>query len=97
MFPLLSLVVTVNYGSSQSFIITPNTGYVISSVWINGTYFTDQLENNTFTFTNIVSEHAILVDFEPAHSPLILPASVPAPPIILEPKLWEMISVMDTV
>jgi len=54
--------VSVNYGDSQTFNITPNTGYKISDVKVDGTSVGAV---STYTFTNVTSNHTIEVTFEP--------------------------------
>ena len=51
---------TVNYGGSQLFTITPNTGYHIASVLV------DNVSNGTvssYNFTNVVANHTISATF----------------------------------
>jgi len=53
---------TVNYGSSQTFTITPNTGYTIKDVKV------DEVSVgavSTYTFENIADNHTIEATFEP--------------------------------
>ncbi|MBI1807052.1 MAG: T9SS type A sorting domain-containing protein, partial [Ignavibacteria bacterium] len=48
--------VSVNYGSDQSFTISPNTGYHIDSVLVDGV---DQGAVSSHTFTNVTANHTI--------------------------------------
>ena len=51
---------TVNYGGSQAYTITPNTGYHIAGVLVDG------ISNGTisgYTFTNVVANHTISATF----------------------------------
>ena len=52
--------VSVNYGSSQTFTVTPNTGYT-PSLTVDGLPAT--LTNNTYTFTYVTGPHTISVSF----------------------------------
>ena len=48
--------VNVNYGANQSFTITPNTGYHIDSVVVDGV---NQGAVTSHTFTNVTTNHTI--------------------------------------
>jgi hypothetical protein len=52
--------VTVNSGSSQSFTITPSSGFVVSSVTVDGA---NQGAITTYTFTNVQANHTISATF----------------------------------
>ena len=52
--------VAVNCGSNQTFIITPNSGYSICDVLVDGTSVGTP---STYTFTNVVAPHTIAVTF----------------------------------
>ncbi|MBS4027701.1 MAG: SBBP repeat-containing protein [Ignavibacteriales bacterium] len=52
--------VIVNYGANQIFTITPNTGYHIDSVIVDGSYIGTQ---SSFTFTNVTANHSIVAKF----------------------------------
>ncbi|MCU0608973.1 MAG: hypothetical protein MUF22_04305 [Chitinispirillaceae bacterium] len=54
--------VTVTKGNSQTFTITPNSGYVISSVTVDGV---NQGAVSTYTFTNVTATHTIAAAFAP--------------------------------
>ena len=57
--PLDSLF--VSYGAKQIYIITPNAGYIIDSLIIDG----NKIDNsNTYTFGNISENHTIRVTFK---------------------------------
>ena len=62
---------TVYYdqGSSQTYTFTPNLGYHVDKILVDGTYLTGQtLEsaiNNGYKFTNISGNHTISVSFAP--------------------------------
>lgn len=49
---------------NQTFNITPNSGYYIDSVLVNGVNNTDAITSGTYTFTNITSAHTIRVVFK---------------------------------
>jgi len=55
-------IVTVNYGDSKIFNITPNPGYRISDVKVDGTSIGAV---SMYTFDNITSNHTIEATFEP--------------------------------
>ena len=52
----------LNYGTNITYSITPNTGYNIDSLIIDGTA---QSNTNYYTFTNISTNHSIQVTFKP--------------------------------
>ena len=53
--------VTVKKGESQSFTITPNTGYKVKSVTVDGS---NQGTITTYTFSNVKATHTITAEFE---------------------------------
>ena len=53
--------VNVKKGESQSFTITPNTGYKIKSVTVDGS---NQGTISTYTFSNVTAAHTITAEFE---------------------------------
>ena len=52
------------YGSEVAFIITPNDGYVIKDVLIDGVSNAKAKENAEYTFSNLRANHKIEVSFE---------------------------------
>ena len=52
--------ITVNYGGSQTFTITPNTGYYIASLSVDGSPVTAA---SSYTFSNIQASHTITATF----------------------------------
>jgi len=54
--------ITVAYGGSQLFTFTPNTNYIISSVWIDGDSLGYYMES--YQFNSVVSNHSIHVQFK---------------------------------
>jgi parallel beta-helix repeat protein len=54
--------VTVNQGSSQTFAITPNSGFAVSSVTVDGTSVGAV---TTYTFSNVQANHTISAAFAP--------------------------------
>jgi hypothetical protein len=54
--------VIVNSGSSQSFTITPNSGFAVSSVTVDGA---SQGAVTSFTFSNVTADHTISAAFTP--------------------------------
>ncbi|MCK4827388.1 hypothetical protein KA005_67275, partial [bacterium] len=55
--------VSVNSGANQTFTITPNTGYSVSEVQVDGSPIQAVA---SYTFTNVTSNHTIAVSFKPA-------------------------------
>src|SRR5208283_4178736 len=49
--------VAVSSGASQSFTITPNTGYEVASVTVDGTALSNSA--STYTFNNVTANHTI--------------------------------------
>jgi subtilisin family serine protease len=60
--------VSVNHGSDQTFTITPNIGYAIATLKVDGVEVT--ATNNTYTFTNVTRNHMIHVTFKDVTAPL---------------------------
>jgi ribosomal 50S subunit-recycling heat shock protein len=56
--------VSVNHGNSQPFTFTPNTGYEINQVLIDGVNNTQAVSSGSYTFTNITANHTISVTFK---------------------------------
>ena len=54
--------VSVNYGASQIFTITPNAGYNINQVLVDG-QVASLASNNAYTFNNVMSGHTISASF----------------------------------
>jgi hypothetical protein len=52
--------VLMNYGANQNFTITPNTGYHITDVLIDGISVEAK---SSYTFTNVVTDHTISASF----------------------------------
>ena len=52
---------TVNYGSSQFYTITPDTGYQVDSVIVDGSLVDS---TTSYTFDNITANHTIAVNFK---------------------------------
>ena len=57
----------VNYGAKASYTFTPNTGYFIDSVFINGVLNIDSLTG--YTFNNITQSQTMRVVFTPITAP----------------------------
>ncbi len=55
--------VTVNHGASQSFTITPNSGYQIASVIVDGE---PAATTSPYVFSNVTADHTIVAAFTPA-------------------------------
>ena len=56
--------ITVTEGDDQTFNIVPYEGYRIENVLVDGISVLENLENNTYTFTNVTEDHAIQATFE---------------------------------
>ena len=54
----------VEHGGSVTVTVTPDGGYTVGSVQDNGTDVTKQVENNTYTLTNVTADHDITVTFQ---------------------------------
>ncbi|PFM82135.1 hypothetical protein COJ46_08725 [Bacillus sp. AFS077874] len=54
--------ITANYGTSQTFTITPYDGFEVATFKVDGV--DAQLTNNTYTFTNVTKDHTINVTFK---------------------------------
>lgn len=54
--------VTVNSGSGQTFIVTPNSGYQVGSVIVDGSNVS-LTGGTTYTFPNVTANHTISVNF----------------------------------
>jgi len=52
--------ITVNHGETQNYTITPNTGYTIADVKVDGV---SQGTVNSYTFTNVTFDHTIEANF----------------------------------
>ena len=52
--------VSVNYGASQAFTITPTSGFSIQDVLVDGT---SQGALSSYTFTNVTADHTIAASF----------------------------------
>ena len=58
--------IVVREGENKSFTITPDSGYLIEELWINGKKY---FPTNTYTFTNISSNKSISVTFSEISEP----------------------------
>ena len=67
--PLGTLI--LNYGGSQTFTITPNSGYHVAEVKVDGVSVGAV---TTFTFNNVTSNHTIEATFEVDNSPPVADA-----------------------
>ena len=66
--------VSATYGSDQSFTITPDTGFYIVDVSVNGSSVGPV---NTYAFTNVQADHTISATFAPDPTPTPSPTPVP--------------------
>jgi hypothetical protein len=55
---------TVNHGDDQQFDFTPNTGYEINQVLIDGVPDETAKASGSYTFTNVTANHTIAVSFK---------------------------------
>ena len=85
----------VEAGGSVDFTITPNEGYEISDVTVNGTSVIDDVdkENGTYTLSNVNKDTAVVVTFEEIRedsdqytekNPFVFPTEVNGTPVTLE-------------
>ena len=56
--------VAVSHGTSQAFTITPNTGYEIDEVLIDGVNNPTAVSSGTYSFTTVTANHTIAVTFK---------------------------------
>ncbi|GHT19680.1 hypothetical protein AGMMS4957_04470 [Bacteroidia bacterium] len=54
---------TVNYGDSRTFTFTPNAGYEINKVLVDGVNDASAVANGTYTFANVTANHTLAVAF----------------------------------
>jgi hypothetical protein len=59
--------ITVDYGTSQSFSITPNSGYYIADVKVDGV---SQGGVSSYTFSNVTADHSIEASFNAGPPPV---------------------------
>lgn len=60
---ILPSIATVDYGGSQAFTITPNTGYHLATLTDNGVDVISQVSNNTYTISNVINNHSLNATF----------------------------------
>jgi len=65
--------VIVTQGSNKTFTITPNAGYLIAALTVNGSAVTPA---STYTFTNVQQNHTIRADFKRDFDPAIGAAKI---------------------
>ena len=58
--------VSVSYGDNKEFTLTPNQGYVIDQVLVDGNNNTTAIAAGSYTFENIAASHTIYVSFKKA-------------------------------
>ncbi len=63
--------VTVNYGAAKTFTITPNTGYNVSSVLVDGASVGAV---TSYTFSNVTAAHTISASFAAVNQPPVADA-----------------------
>jgi hypothetical protein len=68
--------INVNYGGSQSFTITPDTGYSITSLTIDSSTVAIASE---YTFSNVQASHTITATFAPTSTPTPTPSPTATP------------------
>ncbi len=56
--------VSVLHGDNQQFTFTPNTGYQIDSILVDGVNVPDSIAGGSYTFVNVAAAHSIRVVFE---------------------------------
>ena len=55
---------TVNYGANETYTITPNPGYDINQVLVDGTNNTAAVNSGSYTFSNVTANHTIVASFK---------------------------------
>ena len=60
---------TVNEGTSATITITPNSGYQLASLTVNGSNVTSSVTNNQYTISNINANTTVIVSFELKDNP----------------------------
>ena len=68
--------VSVNFGDSQNFTITPNNGYSVASLIVDGSAVS---VSTLYTFSNVQSFHNITATFALTQNPTPTPSSSPIP------------------
>ena len=58
-------VITLNQGESQAYTFTPNSGYEISRVLVDGINNLAAVSAGSYTFSDLTSNHMIWVSFQP--------------------------------
>ena len=58
--------VTINYGFSQKFIFTPNTGYSVNQVLVDNVPVSVS-STNSYTLSSVTRNHTIAVSFIPSY------------------------------
>ncbi len=53
----------VGYAASQSYTITPNAGYTLSKLLVDGKDSTAAVTDGTYTFNNVIATHTIVASF----------------------------------
>lgn len=61
--------VQVPLNSDRTFGFTPNEGYVVESVWLNGEPVTDPVVSNSYTIKGIAKDTTLTVTFEEGEDP----------------------------
>lgn len=76
--------ITIPNGSNQTFTFTPNTNYMVDSVFVDNTYMG---RFNSYTFTNVTSNHSIRVKFkQPNFDIVVVPDSLAFQTEITQPS-----------
>ena len=55
---------TVNHGTSATLTITPDSGYRLASLTVNGTNVTSSVKNNRYTLSSITTNTSVVATFE---------------------------------
>ncbi len=64
-------IVSVNSGGGQTFTITPNSGYRIDQVLIDGINNPTAVSSGSHTFSNVTANHTIAVSFTEEDGPIV--------------------------
>jgi len=61
---------SVTLGENKTYTITPNAGFQIAQVWIDGSYNNNAVSSGTYTFTEVSRNHVIEAFFGPVSPPI---------------------------
>ena len=88
--------VTVIEGGNKTFTITPNTGYQISQVLIDGVNNTNAVNSGSYTFTNVSATHTITTSFVGNTTPELIDITVNNGTLTVGEKMEHMAACGET-